>query len=632
MAGFFWNVRGFNKAIKHDVVRSWVRNNNFLFGCLIETRVKENKAKKIISSVFQDWDFLANYEHNQLGRLWVVWQSTVRVTPVYKSNQIITCSVLFPGESEEFMCSFVYALNTVEERRSLWDDIKDHYEAPLFKNKRWVLMGDYNEILEGREHSEFENSSRLHSGMREFQEVANFCRLTDMGYHGPLYTWCNKREEGLICKKLDRVLINEEWLNRTRAYSVFEAGGCSDHLRCRVQFEKEDERRRKPFKFTNAIAKMPEFLPMIEDYWKNQEPLFHSTAALYRLTKQLKVLKQPLRVLSKLKLGDLPRRTKEAYQYLCSKQMVTLENPSTENIKEEGKAFKKWQRLAELEEEYLKQKSKLHWLDVGDGNNRVFHSAAKVREVRNSIHEIQCADGQVVKTKEEIKKEAESFFENFMTSQPLNFEGVTVDRLRDLLDFQCDTADCDKLVKEVSNEEIRKVLFKMPGSKAPGPDGYTTEFFKETWSVIGEDITTAVQSFFIKGFLPKGLNSTILALIPKKLEAKEMKDYRPISCCNVLYKLISKILANRLKNILPKCITWNQSAFIKERLLMENALLASELVKDYHKDSISPRCAMKIDISKAFDSVQWPFLINTLKAKGVYAKVALFLLTFLWSA
>ena len=99
-----------------------------------------------------------------------------------------------------------------------------------------------------------------------------------------------------------------------------------------------------------------------------------------------------------------------------------------------------------------------------------------------------------------------------------------------------------------------------------------------------------------------------------------MRDYRPISCCNVLYKIISKIIARRLKSVLPKCITLNQSAFIKERLLMENVLLATELVKDYHKEDISTRCAMQIDISKAFDSVQWSFLLNTLEAMGLPKK------------
>jgi len=154
----------------------------------------------------------------------------------------------------------------------------------------------------------------------------------------------------------------------------------------------------------------------------------------------------------------------------------------------------------------------------------------------------------------------------------------------------------------------------MPSNKSPGPDGYTCEFFNETWSIVGNDFVVAIQSFFKTGFLPKGVNSTILALIPKRKEAVMMKDYRPISCCNVLYKVISKILANRLKIILPKFISSNQSAFVKDRLLMKNLLLATEIIKDYHKETVSPRCAMKIDISKAFDSVQWGFLTTTLQA------------------
>lgn len=170
------------------------------------------------------------------------------------------------------------------------------------------------------------------------------------------------------------------------------------------------------------------------------------------------------------------------------------------------------------------------------------------------------------------------------------------------------------LIKGVTAEEITKVLFAMPNDKSPGPDGYTTEFFKSAWSIIGKEFIISIQSFFEKGFLPKGINSTILTLIPKKTPALEIRDYRPISCCNVSYKVISKIIANRLKHTLPDFIALNQSAFVKGRLLIENLLLATELVKDYHKDSISRRCALKIDISKAFDSVQWIFLVKKLEA------------------
>ena len=120
--------------------------------------------------------------------------------------------------------------------------------------------------------------------------------------------------------------------------------------------------------------------------------------------------------------------------------------------------------------------------------------------------------------------------------------------------------------------------------------------------------------FFSKGFLPKGLNTTLLALIPKKDNAMEIRYYKSISCCNVRYKVISKITPNRLNCTLPRCISYKQSSFVKDKLFVENLLLANEIVNDYHMEDVSPRCAMKIDIAKAFDSVHWHFLLNTLRA------------------
>lgn len=313
-------------------------------------------------------------------------------------------------------------------------------------------------------------------------------------------------------------------------------------------------------------------------------------------------------------MGDLTRKVKEAYLDLCEKQEKLFLDQSQENIRAERMAAERWQRVSDIEEKLLKQKSKLHWLQVGDQNNRAFHNAAKIRETKNAIREIKCSSGNVVTSQEEIKVEAERFFREFLSHQSQDIHDKTVEELQEIMPFRCSNEERATLTKLVTDEEIRDVILKMPSNKSPGPHGYTTEFFKASWSIIGKDLTVAVQSFFQKGFLSKGLNATIMALIPKKDAAIEMKDYRPISCCNVLYKVISKIIVNRLKATLPQCISPNQSAFVKDRLLVENLLLATEIVKDYHKDEVSPRCALKIDIAKAFDSVHWSFLLNTLRA------------------
>lgn len=106
----------------------------------------------------------------------------MRVTPVFKSDQMITVSVLAEGETEEFLCSFVYAENTIERRKELWDDIKAHQNSPMFRNKEWIIMGDFNDILEEDEHSNHQVAGLSTPGMRDFEEVIQYCSLTDMGY------------------------------------------------------------------------------------------------------------------------------------------------------------------------------------------------------------------------------------------------------------------------------------------------------------------------------------------------------------------------------------------------------------------------------------------------------------------
>lgn len=114
--------------------------------------------------------------------------------------------------------------------------------------------------------------------------------------------------------------------------------------------------------------------------------------------------------------------------------------------------------------------------------------------------------------------------------------------------------------------------------------------------------------------MPRAVNATILTIIPKFPGATLIKDYRPISCCNTLYKLISKLLVTRLKPLLPKLILPNQTTFIKGRLLLENCLLASELVNGYHKNKGPKRVTLKINIAKDFDSITWDLLTECLHA------------------
>lgn len=170
------------------------------------------------------------------------------------------------------------------------------------------------------------------------------------------------------------------------------------------------EKIKRPFKYVNAIGKLPKFIPMVKEYCDSTEKLFLSTSAMYRFSKNLKNLKPLIKELGREKLGNLSIRAHEAHVTLCEKQKITLVNPTSEAIREEGEAYEKWLHVAELEENFLKRKSKLHWLDVGDQNNTTCHNSIKTRQAQNSMREIRCHDGRIVKKHSEIKWEAERFF------------------------------------------------------------------------------------------------------------------------------------------------------------------------------------------------------------------------------
>nr|GEW00648.1 hypothetical protein [Tanacetum cinerariifolium] len=142
----------------------------------------------------------------------------------------------------------------------------------------------------------------------------------------------------------------------------------------------------------------------------------------------------------------------------------------------------------------------------------------------------------------------------------------------------------------------------------PGPDDFTATFFKEAWNIIANDVYLAVSEFFRNDTLLKEINHTIIALLPKVKSPYRVNDYRPISCCNVLFKCISKIIANRIKHSLKMIISPNQSAFILGWSITDNILLTQELVHNYHLERGTTRCDFKFDIQMAYDTVDWDFL------------------------
>ncbi|KAL2230746.1 UNVERIFIED_CONTAM: hypothetical protein Sindi_1669000 [Sesamum indicum] len=176
--------------------------------------------------------------------------------------------------------------------------------------------------------------------------------------------------------------------------------------------------------------------------------------------------------------------------------------------------------------------------------------------------------------------------------------------------------DVNSLVLPFTHTDVKQAIFDIAEDKAPGPDGYSSGFFKAAWPIVGQEVTSAVLDFFNTGRILKQINTTLLALIPKVHFPMNVGDFRPISCCNVLYKIIAKLLVQRLSVILDKLISPSQAAFVPGRSIGDNIMMAQELFTGYNQTHLPPRCALTVDIRKAYDTVEWDFLIAMMELFG----------------
>ena len=178
----------------------------------------------------------------------------------------------------------------------------------------------------------------------------------------------------------------------------------------------------------------------------------------------------------------------------------------------------------------------------------------------------------------------------------------------------------EELLAVFKAEEVWFALKQMHPTKALRPAGMSPIFFKHYWDIVGPEVVNCVLSSLNSGTMPGGLNETHICLIPKVKSPQKIIEFRLISLCNVMYKLISKVLANRLKRVLVAVIDDSQGAFVPSRLITDNVLVAFETMHciDQRKKGKEALMAIKLDMSKAYDRVEWVYLEAMLRKMGFH--------------
>nr|KYP53454.1 Retrovirus-related Pol polyprotein LINE-1 [Cajanus cajan] len=276
-------------------------------------------------------------------------------------------------------------------------------------------------------------------------------------------------------------------------------------------------------------------------------------------------------------------------------------------------AFKEFVLECHLEYFFWFQKSRCKWLEFGDRNTSYFHGTTVIRRRKNKIVKLQNEEGVWIENKQELEHLVTDFYKNLfhdsgkyipycLTSA---FPSLTAQELEDI-------------AQPFSDMEIHGALKRMGGLKAPGPDGFQAIFYQSQWNTVGKSLCRFIHACEQEPRKISEINATLITLIPKVDNVVSLQQMWPISLCNVSYKVITKVLASRLRKIMEGLVSHNQCSFVPHRQTTDNIIITQEVIHSMKRRSGKKGwMAIKIDLEKAYDRLKWKFIKDTLEDIGL---------------
>lgn len=261
----------------------------------------------------------------------------------------------------------------------------------------------------------------------------------------------------------------------------------------------------------------------------------------------------------------------------------------------------------------LKQKAKVKWTLEGDENSSFIHGMINSRKNRSRINGL-AIDGSWISDHVLIKSHIFLSFQSKFKELNHIRPSFSCNLFK-----QLSMEDNTFLVSPFTSQEIKEAIWNCGGEKTPGPDGFSFKLLKKHWNTFGNDITAFINDFHSTSFIPRGCNSSFITLIPKAEDPISISDFRPISIIGCQYKIIAKILANRLARVIPSVIGETQMAFIKGRQITDGPLMVNEIIA-WAKKHKKKLLLLKLDFEKAFDTLSWTFLNSIMNQMGFSAK------------
>ena len=465
-----------------------------------------------------------------------------------------------------------------------------------------MIAGDFNEPLLGED--KFGGRPVSISRSLLFKYYLNKCNMVDLGFSGPRYTWTNRRDlNNLIQERIDQFFTNPSWCLLYPKARVTHLTRChSDH--CPVLMEAVPKRvthLNRPFKFQSFWLSDPSFPRVVMRAWSHTRNL---SASIEKFTSEATQW-------NKNQFGNIFEKKRRLMTQLNGIQRSIASNPTSPLIDLENQLQKDLEIVLDQEAELWALKSRVNWMVLGDRNTSFFHVSTLARRKRNMINAIKNDIGDwITEEREVINYFREGFMKLYATSQvkaKWNNDKWTRWQIR-LTEEEKNSLD-----SPISDEEITTALWSLKAFKTPGPDGLHAGFFQRFWLTVGNSVKEEVKQIFLQRKILEYLNNTSIVLIPKIQSPESIGSYQPISLCNSVYKVITKIIVGMLRPYLDKLIAPCQATFVPRRRGVDNAIIVQEIIHSMEKTKgRGGYMALKIDLEKTYDKLEWSFIRDTL--------------------
>jgi len=545
-------------------------------------------------------DAFVVHSQGQSEGLWLIWTHAVDIAIVEHNPHYILVVCNNTSTSDQFGLVYIYGDPHHRTTSTIWARVLhfvvNHSTLPI------LAMGDMNELMHPNEKAGSGRPNISHINM--LCDYVKQCGLLDLGYNGPAYTWTNKRfNSSPNFQRLDRSLMNIAWCTKypqTAVYHLPMVQG--DHAPILTMMHSTRPKTNPLFRFENWWLLEQDFNEVAKQSWEKSS-------------------RRPFHLKTKYLAYDLKKWRKAKPN--ISTQLGTIEDlllqqqskpPHLQDFSTQKHLISQHEDILRKLEEFHIQRAKKQWAKLGDRNTAYFHQAITKRSRKNTIAYLYNTDGTEATSPNHLADTLLNYFHDIYgitspsnssnlqnppdspTASPLhqsqanmnhinNFQQTHNLQMQQPHNIQIDPSSSspqDHMFQHSQHlyvtstptvQELHAIIKKMRSNASPGPDGLNAGFYKAVWEWISTDIHKLVSDFYSTAFLNQDITQTYITLIPKKMQPTVPQDFRPISLCNVIYRLIAKSLADRLKIYLPNYIHNAQYAFIQNRHISSNIII-----------------------------------------------------------